>query len=137
MVKKSSSTSYVCKKSTPKITGTTRLLTTIKLRNILFSQITSDNSRCALIRRGSPGAVTRYKAGISSLVNVPFSYDKVSWCISDTADPKSNIMSVSTPPIVPGIIELDLTVATIIILCHKGLLIAGTPATLYRCPFLV
>ena len=57
---------------------------------------------------------------ISSLVNVPFNYDKVSWCISDTADPECNIMSMSTPPIVPDNIELDLTAATPIIPLSQG-----------------
>ena len=107
------------------MTGTTRLLTTTKFCNILFSPITTGDSRCALIGRGSPDAVTRCKVGISSLVDVPFSCDKVSWCISDTADPESNIMSVNTPPIVPGIIELDFTVATVIILLSQGLTDCG------------
>ena len=78
-----------------------------------------------LNRRGSPDAVTRCKVGIFRLVNVPFSCDKVSWCINDTADPESNIMSVSTPPIVPSTIELDLTVATVIILLSQGLTDCG------------
>ena len=47
--------------------------------------------------------------------------DKASWCISDTADPESNLMLMNTPPIVSGIIELDLTVATVIILLSQGL----------------
>ena len=72
-----------------------------------------------VIGRGSPEAVTRCKVGVFSLVNVPSSCDKVVWCISDTADPESNIISMSTPPIFPVTIELDLTVATVMILLSQ------------------
>ena len=134
VVENSSSTPCVCKKCTPKMTETNRLLTTTKLCNILFSLIATGNSRCALIGRQSPDAVTRCKVNISSLVNVPFNFDKLSWCISDTADPECDIMSVSTPPIVPGNIDLDLTAATVIILLSQRPIGCGHACFLVQVP---
>ena len=105
---KSKTILLICRKSIPRITGATRLLTTTKSWYLVLNL---PSLTC------SPDAVTSCSPGVGWIWVISIGCEITPCCTSETDDPESSIISTSVPHICPlTIAALLLTAAMVTVL---------------------